>query len=139
MTVTRVYETVIANPRVIRQFVKFAIVGAIGTVIDIGILYFLHEIVGLNLYLANAISFSCAVVSNYTWNSIWTFGDQEREHSRQLVQFIVISVVGLILSSVLLFFFHDIMGLYYLFAKCLAILIVLFWNFSANRYWTFRQ
>ncbi len=136
---TRINEFVATNPRVIRQFVKFAIVGAIGTCVDLGTLVILKEVVGLNVYLANFFSFSLAVVNNYSWNSHWTFADQEKEHRRQIVQFVIISVIGLILSEILLFFFHDIMQLHYLIAKCLGILVVLFWNFFANRFWTFKQ
>ena len=136
---TRFNELVAANPRVVKQFLKFAIVGAIGTCVDVAILVLLKEVVGLNVYVANFFSFSLAVINNYTLNSRWTFGDQEKEHKRQIVQFVIISVVGLALSEMLLYFFHDILNLYYLVAKVLGILIVLFWNFFANRFWTFKE
>ena len=136
---TRISQFVTTQPRFVRQFIKFGIVGAIGTVVDVTILVFLKEIVGLNVYVANSISFTLAVFNNYTLNSLWTFGDQERWHQRQLVQFFIVSIVGLALSSALLFFFHDIVHLHYLIAKVLGILVVLFWNFSANRFWTFRE
>lgn len=136
---TRLSEYVMTNPRFVRQFAKFAIVGAIGTCVDVGTLVILKEIVGLNVYVANFFSFSLAVVNNYTLNSLWTFADQEKEHRRQIVQFIAVSVIGLGLSEILLYFFHDMLGLYYLLAKCLGVLIVLFWNFFANRFWTFKE
>ncbi len=136
---TRFAATVAANPRFLRQFVKFAVVGAIGTVVDMSILVLLKEVGGLNVYLANACSFTAAVLNNYTLNSRWTFGDQDKEHGRQIVQFFIVSAIGLGLSSILLYFFHDVMDLHYLIAKAVAILIVLFWNFSANRLWTFRE
>jgi putative flippase GtrA len=135
----RINEFVATNPRVIRQFVKFAIVGAIGTCVDVATLVLLKEVLGLNVYVANFFSFSLAVINNYTWNSHWTFADQEKEHRRQIVQFVIISVVGLLLSEMLLYVFHDIANLHYLLAKVLGILIVLFWNFFANRFWTFKE
>lgn len=136
---TRLATYVRAQPRPVRQFVKFGIVGSIGTVVDISILAFLHDVVGINVYVANFFSFSAAVINNYTLNSRWTFGDQEKEHKRQLVQFALVSVVGMALSQALLYFFHDVLNLHYLIAKCLGILIVLFWNFFVNRFWTFRE
>jgi putative flippase GtrA len=136
---TRLAQFVTTRPRPVRQFIKFGVVGSIGTVVDICILAFLHEIVGLNVYIANFFSFSAAVLNNYTLNSLWTFRDQEKEHKRQLVQFALVSVVGMALSQALLYFFHDILNLHYLIAKCLGIVIVLFWNFFANRSWTFKQ
>ncbi len=128
-----------AQPRFVRQFIKFAIVGAIGTVVDVTILVFLREVVGLNVYIANFFSFTAAVLNNFNLNSRWTFGDQEKQPTRQLVQFFIVSVIGLGLSQALLFFFYDVVGLHYLIAKCLGILIVLFWNFFANRFWTFKE
>jgi putative flippase GtrA len=136
---TRIATFVTANPRFVRQFVKFGIVGTIGTFVDVGTLVFLKEVAGLNVYVANTISFTLAVLNNYTLNSHWTFGDQEKQHHRQLAQFFIVSIVGLALSSALLYFFHDVMHLHYLIAKCLGIVIVLFWNFFANRFWTFRE
>jgi putative flippase GtrA len=136
---TRISQFVTTQPRFVRQFIKFGIVGAIGTIVDVTILVFLKEIVGLNVYIANSISFSIAVLNNYTLNSLWTFGDQEKRHHRQLVQFFIVSVVGLALSQALLFFFHDVLHLHYLIAKVLGILVVLFWNFFANRFWTFKE
>ena len=136
---TRLSALTATNPRLMRQFLKFAVVGGIGTCLDIGILFILHDLLGLNLYLSNAVSFSVAVVNNYLLNSFWTFGDQEKSHGRQIVQFLIVSIVGLLLSSLLLYVFHDVFGLHYLVAKLLSILVVLFWNFTANRLWTFRE
>jgi putative flippase GtrA len=136
---TRLSAIASTNPRLVRQFLKFAVVGAIGTCVDVSILYVLHELAGLNLYLSNAVSFTVAVINNYLLNSFWTFGDQEKRHGRQIVQFFIVSVIGLLLSSGLLYIFHDIYGLHYLAAKVLSILVVLFWNFTANRLWTFKQ
>lgn len=136
---TRITETMMAHPRFVKQFVKFAIVGTIGTVVDVIILVILREIVGLNVYVANSISFTAAVLNNFTLNSLWTFGDQEKKPRRQIIQFFIVSVIGLALSQMLLFLFHDGLGLHYLVGKCLSIMIVLFWNFSANRFWTFKQ
>jgi dolichol-phosphate mannosyltransferase len=130
---------VASHPRFFKQFIKFAIVGTIGTVVDFSILIFLKEFLGFNLYVANGISFSCAVLNNYTWNSLWTFGDQAKHHAQQLAQFAVVSIIGLALSQGFLYAFHDILGLWYIMAKGLAIVCVLFWNFLANRYWTFRR
>ena len=134
-----VAQSLLSNPRFVRQFVKFAIVGSIGAMVDFGVLIFLKEVVGFNLYVANTFSFSAAVLNNYVLNSFWTFADQEKRHQKQLMQFVIVSVIGLGINQVLLYFFHDVIGLWYIIAKGLAILLVLFWNFFANRFWTFRE
>jgi putative flippase GtrA len=151
-----------SNPRELERFVKFAIVGAIGAVVDFTVLNImkrLFEIVGLGvgwnvalqphqiqLIVANAISFSAAVLSNFTWNRLWTFPEsRERPLGMQLVQFSIVNVLGLAINTVVLLVmdqyvfrhFFD-LRLSYNLAKAVAIGVVLFWNFGINRIWTYR-
>ncbi len=127
------------------RFVKFAIVGAIGMVVDLSILNILHGLVGLHLLVANSISFSAAVVSNFTWNRLWTFPEtRDRPIHTQLAQFATVSIIGLGINNLVLWQFYQVLRNYlttpwdYNAAKILAIGVVLFWNFGANRLWTFR-
>mgnify|MGYP006289903707 CR=1 FL=1 len=79
----------------VERFLKFAVVGTIGAVVDFGTLYLLH--VGLNwpLALANTVSFTCAVLSNFTWNRLWTYPDsRSKPIVAQLVQFFVVNIAG---------------------------------------------
>ena len=132
------------NPRLVRQFLKFAVVGTIGAAVDFSILIALKELFHVNLYVANTVSFTAAVLSNYLWNSFWTFGDQPKQHGRQLVQFVIVSIIGLFINQAILYLFNDLLGLHvfrfgYMVAKAIATIVVLFWNFAANKLWTFRE
>ncbi|MHA1303903.1 MAG: GtrA family protein [Candidatus Heimdallarchaeaceae archaeon] len=55
------------------QFIKFSIVGASGTVVNLGIVYLLATILGFNEYLATSIGFILSVINNFIFNEIWTF------------------------------------------------------------------
>jgi len=134
----------------LKRFIKFGIVGAIGAVVDFGVLNALIFIVGwatpTGKILANIISTSVAIVSNFTWNRLWTYPESRGRKKRvQLVQFTIVNLVGLVINT----------GIFYLadhflysqffpaniaiqLAKATAIGIVLFWNFGANRLWTYR-
>ncbi len=57
----------------IHQFIKFAIVGAVGAVINLGLIQLFSVIIGWNDYLAFAIGFTVSVISNFIFNDIWTF------------------------------------------------------------------
>ncbi|MBN2469777.1 MAG: GtrA family protein [Anaerolineae bacterium] len=148
------------------RFLKFAIVGTIGAVVDFAVLNILQHSVlapsppGANakVALATGIAFSTAVLSNYLWNRYWTFPDS-RAHSarRQLFQFFVVSVVGLVFRLFFVgatFGFFGNLGASLLsgeldvtatnqlgsnIAQAISIGIVMFWNFFANRYWTFND
>ncbi len=150
------------NPKELGRFVKFAIVGAIGAVVDfmvLNIMKRLFEAIGLGvgwdvalephqiqLIAANTISFSVAVLSNFTWNRLWTFPEsRERPIGSQLAQFAVINVFGLVINTVILvvldqYVFQNLFSerLSYNLAKACAICVVLFWNFGMNRIFTYR-
>ena len=83
------------NRKELTRFLKFAVVGTIGAIVDFGILYLLHAVLGWNLALSNTISFTCAVISNFIWNRYWTYPDsRSKPISSQLVQFFVVNIVG---------------------------------------------
>ncbi len=127
------------------RFLKFATVGAIGMVVDLSILNFCHKALGLPLLVSNSISFSTAVVSNFTWNRLWTFPEsRSRPLLPQLGQFALVNVIGLGINNVVLWaVFNAIRGFVpdpfdYNLAKITAIGVVLFWNYFVNRMWTYR-
>jgi putative flippase GtrA len=131
------------SPKELERFLKFMVVGTIGFVVDFGTLNLLVQLVHFPLLLANTISFSLAVLSNFTWNRLWTYPDSRSKPIRsQLVQFTIVNVVGLGINTLVLWaltpLFTDLVGdLGYNIAKAIATIIVLFWNFFVNRYWTY--
>jgi len=131
------------NLKELERFLKFMVVGTIGFVIDFGTLNLLVLLGGLDVLVANTISFSLAVLSNFTWNRLWTYPDSRSKQARsQLVQFAIVNVVGWGINTFVLWaltpLFTDLVGrLGYNIAKAIATIIVLFWNFFVNRYWTY--
>jgi putative flippase GtrA len=133
------------SPKEITRFLKFAIVGAIGMVVDLAVLTFAREVIGVSLSLAVGLGFMVAVISNFTWNRLWTFPESRtRPIATQLGQFTFINLIGLALNEVIVLGLHPLFGEVlvdppaYLAAKVIAIGVVLFWNYGANRIWTYR-
>ena len=133
------------NPRELTRFFKFATVGAFGMVVDLSVLNILVKLAGLPLLIANSFSFSAAVISNFTWNRLWTFPEsRERPISTQLPQFALVNVIGLGINTIVLWLVYQFTQrvlpdpLDYNAAKIMAIGVVLFWNYGANRIWTYR-
>jgi putative flippase GtrA len=127
------------------RFVKFAIVGVIGAVVDFGILNLMHKAFFWPLLWANTLSVSVAILSNFTWNRLWTFPESRSRRKReQLPQFALINFIGLGINNAIVVglaavFSHFIADpWHYNLAKAIAIGVVLFWNFGANRIWTYR-
>ncbi len=136
-----------AHPE-LRRFIKFAIVGFIGAVVDFSVLNFLVFVVGIPEEYANLVSVTAAIISNFTWNRLWTFPEsQTNAVHTQFVQFAIVNLVGLAINEAVLLaadhwvfepMFSD-QKIALNLAKACAIGIVLFWNFGANRVTTYRH
>ena len=151
------------NQRELIRFLKFSAVGTLGAVIDFGVLNLLVQLAGFPKVLANACSFTTAVISNFVWNRLWVYPETRGEPlRRQFVQFLVVNVIGLVINTAIFYvsdrWFLGQMGLLagpvdrlaraigmehfdlaYNGAKVIATGVVLFWNFFVNRIWTFRH
>jgi putative flippase GtrA len=105
---------------------------------------------------ASVCSFSVAVINNFIWNRLWTYPEsKEKPLGSQLVKFCIVSVIGLIIRTPLFAVIEDpliqysstILGLNsstspvtlgHNLALGIAIIVVLFWNYFANRFWTYK-
>jgi putative flippase GtrA len=139
------------KPKEAERFFKFLVVGTIGFVVDFGTLSVLKEVVGLETLVANTISFTAAVISNFIWNRFWTYPDSRQKSVwAQLGQFGVVSIIGLAINNFLVVLletpFEQLTAMTplgaergYIPAKMVATIVVLFWNFFVNRFWTFND
>lgn len=130
----------------LRQFVKFAIVGAGNTALDWLVFYVLLStplgtMGQLGKQLAKAGSFVLSATSSYIFNRTWTFRSTERNVAVQVGKFLLVALVGLSMNNAVfyavtaprLLAWPDLVGL------VLATLSAMLWNFFANKFWTFRE
>lgn len=120
------------------KFIKFCAVGFSGMVIDFGTTWLLKEKIGANKYIANSTGFILAATSNYIWNRFWTFQSENEHITSEYLTFIIISVAGLVLNNLLIYFFTDKMKFNFYFSKLIAIGVVTLWNFIMNFLITFK-
>jgi putative flippase GtrA len=147
--------SIIFNPRERTRFLRFLAVGVIGAGVDFGIENLLHRFFGFPYVWSGAISFVCAILSNFYWNRIWTYPDsRSKPIISQLLQFAFVNVIGLAIRIPILNYVEpEITKLFYMLPDhyfflppdaagenvtlAIAVGIVLFWNFFVNRYWTY--
>ncbi len=142
----KLLPVVSTNQTELSRFAKFALVGGIGALVDYSVLYVMILHFGWAEAFANLLSVSCAILSNFTWNRLWTFPEsRERPLHTQFGQFALVNVVGLGINEAVFLganalVFSRLFGtpMNFTLAKATAIAVVLFWNFGANRVWTYR-
>jgi putative flippase GtrA len=121
------------NSKRIKEFIKFAINGGISFAVDFGILYVLTEFCGVYYLISAAVSFTASVVVNYVICVLWVFEGAKNTGSKAKFIFIASSVIGLGFNQILMWLFVSKFGIYYMTAKIIATIIVMFWNYIAKR------
>lgn len=122
---------------IMRQFIKFAAVGVLNTMTSFIIYEIATRHFSLHPLMANPIAFIAAVTLSFTLNKSWTFRDRGVKYTRQYTSFFIVSAVGLAISQLIIFIVHTMLGIHDRIAFFIAVIVVMFWNFSANRSWTF--
>ena len=116
---------------------KFILIGIGGTVIDFGITFLLKEKAKVNKYLANSSGYVVAASSNYIFNRIWAFDNNNPEILRQYLIFLTISLIGLGALNLFIWIFHEKLKTNFYVAKVIALFIVLIWTFLAHYFISF--
>jgi putative flippase GtrA len=147
---------ILTNKKEQTRFVRFAIVGIIGAVVDFGTFNLILFLTSAPATIAQAISFTAAVISNFIWNRHWTYPDsRSKSISRQLLQFFVVNLIGLLIRTQLFNWLSEVLKLAFTpllsttpisptwagnnIALASAIIVVMLWNFIINRYWTYND
>jgi putative flippase GtrA len=160
----------------VERFLKFAVVGVIGAVIDSGTLIILQatilpptlqEPIDWNVAVAQTIAFVAAILSNFTWNRLWTYPDsRSRSVRRQLALFAFISLIGWLARTIWITAAHQAVGSFMMpillpeihwfrpgyiptevgisklgtmITWLVGVVVVMVWNFVANRLWTYND
>jgi dolichol-phosphate mannosyltransferase len=142
------------------RYLKFGIVGASGTVVNLVVLYLGHEYLfasveppGSKPYASLALAITIATLNNFTWNRLWTWSDRVKAESvaqhtdpdhpgpsrwaREFGKYAAASGFGSALQYVLTLALSGSMD--YRLANVIAILVASVSNFLANDKWTFKR
>ena len=139
------------------RYIKFGIVGASGTVVNLVMLHIGHEYLFAAIeasykkpYLSLALAIAVATLNNFTWNRLWTWSDRVktleageaqpvslRLLGMEFGQYVTASAFGSGLQYVLTLLLSGSMD--YRIANIVAIVAASVSNFLANDRWTFRR
>ena len=131
---------------------KFLLVGALNTLIDLGVLNFLMWIsgiyTGIFYSIFKAISFLIATINSYLWNKHWTFEKRERVFApKEYFKFLIIVTIGLFINVTIASFVVNVIGpqfgitaeLWANVGAFSAILIAWVWNFLGTKFIVFKK
>ncbi|GAB4236856.1 MAG: glycosyltransferase [Stanieria sp.] len=122
----------------VKRFLRFGVVGFSGVFVDLGVFYVLRTVLGFALTRSAILSSEVAIINNFLWNDLWTFGDISSRQKgmgkriKRLLKFNIVCLTGLILNVLIVNFLFNILGVNEYLAKLIAIAVVTFWNFWFN-------
>jgi putative flippase GtrA len=131
--------------RLIAQFASFGVVGGVGVVVNLAIFNLLRatvfspERIHLGPVIANIIATICAIFVNWIGNRYWTFRNQRRAvATREGVEFVIVSLGGLVISSGCLWISHYVLGYHSQLADNIASNVVGLVLGTVFRFWLYK-
>lgn len=112
---------------------RFLLVGGGCFLLEYGLLFALTEYGGLNPLVSAPIAFTVSLVVNYIL-CVYVVFHAEQQSKKQMALFVLTSIIGLGINQVVMWFFIDIIGIWYMFAKVVASAVVMVWNYFTKRY-----
>lgn len=119
--------------KLFEQIIKFGLVGFLCFFIDYGIMVFLTEVVNVNYLISSGISFSVSVIVNYVLSLAFVFDTKKGNKIKEFVIFVVLSIIGLGINQVLMWFCVDVLGIFYMISKIGATAVVMVYNFITRK------
>jgi putative flippase GtrA len=118
------------------SLIRYLLIGGASIVIDVGMLYTLHTVVGVQLSIATAVAFLSSVVFNFVCNRITMAGTQAQQLGRHAYRYglLVVANLGITVASVTV---AAHVGVPYVIAKLGVVAASTFWNFVLYRRWVF--
>jgi dolichol-phosphate mannosyltransferase len=126
----------------VRRLVKFGIVGVCGIFVNQGLLFFFTEFLHLDYRISSIIAIECAIISNFIFNSRWTWKDRHVdtriEYLKQFGKYNLSSgVTAFMLNWVVLVVLTEVVRIPYLVSNLAGIATASLANFTISHVWTF--
>ena len=118
------------------HLVRFGVMGGLTFATDIVLLWLLHGVAHLWLWLATTLAYAVAFVIGFVLSREWVFPEAGRS-GRQLYRYVAL-VVGVLLLTVFGVQALAWLGLPYLIAKLATSAVVAIVNYVVSRWWVFR-
>lgn len=123
----------LVSSKLFKQLFKFGIVGFIAFLIDYFLLYFLTEYLNVYYLISSTISFIVSLIVNYILSIYWVFDVTKKQTFKEVLLFVVLSVIGLGINQLIMYLGADIINIHYMICKLAATFIVMVYNFITRK------
>ena len=122
----------VLSKNIVKQILKFGVVGGGAFLIDYSLLFILTDIFHIYYLTSSVISFIVSFIFNYILSITWVF-EAKKQDIKQVVMFLILSLIGLGLNQIIMYLSVDIFKIYYMVSKLFATVIVMVYNFITRK------
>lgn len=79
----------IYNSKTFYQFIKYAIVGVMNTLLTLLVIYICKSFLDINPYVSNGIGYGTGLINSFLWNRTWVFKAADGKFHKQAVKFLI--------------------------------------------------
>lgn len=119
------------------KFITYCFFGGIAALVELTGFYILNQILGQHYITSTIIALAFSATTNYSLQRKFTFKNTYRDKKKQFAVFIIITIIGLIVNSIVTAGLIELLQLWPPIAKIFAILSATVSNFILNKKITF--
>ena len=121
-----------------REMLHYLWVGFLATASQYLLLILCVEVFHSSAVLGSSLGYLLGGTIGYILNYKHTFSSQKKHH-KAIISFIIVFVIALFLNGAVLKILQTFFNSHYIPAQILTTILVLGWNYCANKFWTFRD
>lgn len=122
------------NNRILAQLIRYGFVSGLAFLVDFFSMYAGIHAFHLPVLLATTIAFSLGIIVNFITSTLWVFDRSARRRHVEMGLFLLVGVTGLGLNALIVWFAHEVLGIWAMVAKLISTAVVFFWNFLLRRF-----
>lgn len=119
------------------HLILYGVIGSFSSGLDFLIYTLLVQVVGLQYIISNCISVLGGITTSFILNRNYNFKVKDKTKLRFSI-FLTVGLCGLLFSNLILYLCIGMMGIDKIISKLLSIVLVVFFQFLANKYVTFK-
>jgi dolichol-phosphate mannosyltransferase len=125
----------------LEEFIKFAIVGGSGVLVNMGLFFILTRWIHIRIEWASPVAIEISILSNFLLNNIWTFRkrDTEIRFMYRMIRYHLVTGLAGLVNYLTLLALVRLAGLHDMLANLIGIVIGMFINYFLNSRWTWKE
>lgn len=130
---------VASTERTVLQLPRALVASCLAAAVDFWLLVVMVEIAGWSPVWAAVLTYCVGGMVQYILCAVWVFPYAPRNAAVGFLFFIVLSLVGLLITWATMSLAHGMAGIHYIPAKIISLGLSFWWNFLSRKYWLFRK